>query len=51
MGLKEDIHLVRDNYQWLGSMFYFGMDIPLRLSTSRLFHPRRDRVELMKILE
>nr|KMM65664.1 membrane transporter [Coccidioides posadasii RMSCC 3488] len=24
MGLKEDIHLVGDNYQWLGSMFYFG---------------------------
>ncbi|TPX26235.1 hypothetical protein DIZ76_011696 [Coccidioides immitis] len=27
MGLKEDIHLVGDNYQWLGSMFYFGMQI------------------------
>ncbi|EEP75976.1 predicted protein [Uncinocarpus reesii 1704] len=24
MGLKEDIHLKGDNYQWLGSMFYFG---------------------------
>lgn len=24
MGLKKDIGLVGDNYQWLGSMFYFG---------------------------
>lgn len=24
MGLKEDLNLVRDNYQWLGSLFYFG---------------------------
>ena len=24
MGLKEDIHLVGDNYQWLASLFYFG---------------------------
>lgn len=24
MGLKQDIGLVGDNYQWLGSMFYFG---------------------------
>ena len=24
MGLEEDIHLVGDDYQWLGSMFYFG---------------------------
>ncbi|EEQ32054.1 membrane transporter [Microsporum canis CBS 113480] len=24
MGLKQDINLVKDNYQWLGSMFYFG---------------------------
>jgi ACS family allantoate permease-like MFS transporter len=24
MGLKEDIHLVGDNYQWLGSIFYLG---------------------------
>ncbi|TKA72236.1 hypothetical protein B0A49_05984 [Cryomyces minteri] len=24
MGIKKDIHLVGDNYQWLGSMFYFG---------------------------
>ncbi|KAK2872006.1 hypothetical protein FQN49_002626, partial [Arthroderma sp. PD_2] len=23
MGLREDIKLVDDNYQWLGSMFYF----------------------------
>ena len=24
MGIKKDIHLVKDDYQWLGSMFYFG---------------------------
>jgi ACS family allantoate permease-like MFS transporter len=24
MGLKTDIHLTGDNYQWLGSMFYIG---------------------------
>lgn len=24
MGLKTDIHLMGDNYQWLGSMFYIG---------------------------
>jgi ACS family allantoate permease-like MFS transporter len=24
MGIKKDIHLVGDDYQWLGSMFYFG---------------------------
>lgn len=24
MGLEDGIHLVGDNYQWLGSMFYFG---------------------------
>lgn len=24
MGMQKDIHLVKDNYQWLGSMFYFG---------------------------
>lgn len=24
MGIKKDINLVGDNYQWLGSMFYFG---------------------------
>ncbi|RFU29208.1 hypothetical protein B7463_g7128, partial [Scytalidium lignicola] len=24
MGLQESIHLKGDNYQWLGSMFYFG---------------------------
>lgn len=24
MGIKEDIGLVNDDYQWLGSMFYFG---------------------------
>ena len=25
MGIKKDIGLVNDDYQWLGSMFYFGM--------------------------
>jgi len=25
MGIKKDIKLKGDNYQWLGSMFYFGM--------------------------
>lgn len=24
MGIKKDLHLTGDNYQWLGSMFYFG---------------------------
>ncbi|KAJ5336936.1 hypothetical protein MYU51_006207 [Penicillium brevicompactum] len=24
MGLKEDLHLIDDQYQWLGSLFYFG---------------------------
>ena len=24
MGIKKDIHLKGDDYQWLGSMFYFG---------------------------
>ena len=27
MGIKKDIHLVKDDYQWLGSMFYFGMSV------------------------
>lgn len=25
MGIKEDINLHGDDYQWLGSMFYFGV--------------------------
>lgn len=24
MGIKEDLNLVGDQYQWLGSLFYFG---------------------------
>lgn len=24
MGLKDDLKLVGDNYQWLSSLFYFG---------------------------
>ncbi|KAK3698798.1 Allantoate permease [Vermiconidia calcicola] len=35
MGLQEDLHLVGDNYQWLGSMFYFGY-IAWEYPTSRL---------------
>lgn len=26
MGIRTDIHLKGDNYQWLGSMFYFGTE-------------------------
>jgi hypothetical protein len=25
MGLKKDLNLEGDQYQWLGSLFYFGM--------------------------
>lgn len=25
MGIKDDLSLVGDQYQWLGSLFYFGM--------------------------
>ena len=28
MGIKEDINLTGDDYQWLGSMFYFGQALP-----------------------
>ena len=35
MGIQEDIGLVGDNYQWLGSMFYFGY-IAWEYPTSRL---------------
>lgn len=31
MGLKTDLNLVGDNYQWLGSLFYFGMPLLLQL--------------------
>lgn len=24
MGIKTDIHLINDEYQWLGSIFYLG---------------------------
>ncbi len=24
MGLQKDLHLIGDNYAWLGSIFYFG---------------------------
>lgn len=37
MGIGEDIHLYGDNYQWLGSMFYFGKSLlfssPSRISS------------------
>ncbi|KAK9849077.1 hypothetical protein MYU51_014963 [Penicillium brevicompactum] len=39
MGIKEDLSLEGDQYQWLGSLFYFGTDVsPLysRDSTNRL---------------
>ena len=29
MGIKKDIHLKGDEYQWLGSMFYFGALSPV----------------------
>ncbi|OQO04048.1 hypothetical protein B0A48_10691 [Cryoendolithus antarcticus] len=35
MGIKKDIGLVGDNYQWLGSMFYFGY-IAWEYPTNRL---------------
>ncbi|KAJ6087045.1 hypothetical protein N7467_005959 [Penicillium canescens] len=35
MGLKEDLHLVDDQYQWLGSLFYFGY-IAWEYPTNRL---------------
>ena len=28
MGIRKDIGLVNDDYQWLGSMFYFGIFLP-----------------------
>lgn len=37
MGLKEDLHLVGDNYQWLGSLFYFGKDSHLTISLIIIF--------------
>lgn len=30
MGIKEDLNLVKDQYQWLGSLFYFGGSFSLR---------------------
>lgn len=39
MGLRTDLHLVNDNYQWLGSMFYFGYlfwEYPTSLLLQRL---------------
>ncbi|KAJ5306526.1 hypothetical protein PENANT_c031G05383 [Penicillium antarcticum] len=35
MGLKEDLHLIDDQYQWLGSVFYFGY-IAWEYPTNRL---------------
>ena len=32
MGLQTDIGLVRDNYQWLGSIFYFGYLVNISIS-------------------
>lgn len=39
MGIQEDIGLVGDNYQWLGSMFYFGY-IAWEYPTTRLLQRR-----------
>lgn len=39
MGLRTDLHLKGDNYQWLGSMFYFGYlawEYPTNLLLQRL---------------
>lgn len=36
MGIKEDLSLESDQYQWLGSLFYFGtvsLPTPARDST------------------
>ncbi|KAL8827098.1 MAG: hypothetical protein Q9191_003397 [Dirinaria sp. TL-2023a] len=35
MGLEEDLHLTKNNYQWLGSIFYFGY-LGFEYPTSRL---------------
>ncbi|KAJ5815189.1 Major facilitator superfamily domain general substrate transporter [Penicillium riverlandense] len=35
MGIKEDLHLIDDQYQWLGSLFYFGY-LAWEYPTSRL---------------
>lgn len=37
MGLKKSIHLKGDDYQWLGSMFYFGTTIPIASTSFPLF--------------
>lgn len=31
MGIKEDLGLVGDQYSWLGSLFYFGENSPVRI--------------------
>lgn len=39
MGLQTDLHLVGDNYQWLGSLFYWGylaFEFPTNLLLQRL---------------
>lgn len=35
MGIKEDLHLVGDQYQWLGSLFYFGESASLCAKADR----------------
>ena len=47
MGLKEDLHLVGDNYQWLGSLFYFGKRRVLNLSSPPAFVDRLPTVVLL----
>ena len=46
MGIKKDIHLVKDDYQWLGSMFYFGT---LRLFEEQYHVLIRSRISGMGI--
>lgn len=36
MGLKTDLNLVGDDYQWLGSLFYFGMSVSSLIKSTLL---------------
>lgn len=38
MGIKTDIDLTGDDYQWLGSMFYFGNCQPLTTDPDSCIH-------------
>ena len=41
MGIKKDIGLKGDDYQWLGSMFYFGMTRSMRRNNTWLTQSAR----------